>query len=357
MIARRLVARAHRVVALDDIHQRRVLGVSLLGRAIDGTGQALDGRAPPHGRRTAPGRTPLTAERAPLRVPLWTGIRAIDGLLTLVRGMRIGIFGPPGSGKSRLLETIARSIDADAVVIALVGERGNEARERIETCTSRTTVICAPSDRSADERLAAGDLALAQALALQDFGLDVAVVFDSLARYVEAARQIALAGGALPGRGGYPASVWHRLAALCERAGATDRGSITLVATVLSDAADAADPLAEAARSYLDGHIVLSRRLADRGAFPAIDVPASLSRPMPAAVEERHQKAAAAVRRALARLEDSREARELGLPAAEPELARAVAAEADLEAFLRQGPMAVTPAETLRQLFLLADTV
>lgn len=353
----RLLAAIDRALALEDGAERSVLGVPLLGRAIDGMGKALDGRAPPQGRRIAHGRVPLPAERAPLGRPLWTGIRAIDGLLTLARGMRIGIFGPPGSGKSRLLEAIAQGIDADAVVIALVGERGNEARARIAACDGRTTVICAPSDRSAGERLAAGDLALAHAMALRDYGLDVAVVFDSLARYVDAARQVALASGDLPGRGGYPASVWPRLAALCERAGATARGSITLIATVLSDAVDAADPLAEAARSYLDGHIVLARRRAERGAFPAIDVPASLSRPMPDAVDGRHQAAARRVRAALARLEDSREARELGLRSAEPELARAVAAEAGLEAFLRQGPEAVSAAETLDDLFRIADTV
>jgi FliI/YscN family ATPase len=353
----RIVVRARRVVGLEEDGERRVLGIPLLGRAIDGMGQALDGRPPPQGRRAPRLRAPLPSERVPLRVPMWTGIRAIDGVLTLVRGMRIGIFGPPGSGKSRLLEAIARGIDADAVVIALVGERGNEAHARIAACDSRTTVICAPSDRSAGERLAAGELALVQALALKDHGLDVAVVFDSLARYVDAARQIALAGGEMPGRGGYPPSVWPRLAALCERAGATARGSITLVATVLSDAADAADPLAEAARSYLDGHIVLSRRRAERGAFPAIDVPASLSRSMPAAVDERHQGAAARVRAALARLEDSREARELGFRPDEPDLARAVAAEPGLEAFLCQGPEAVSAAETLGHLFRIADTV
>jgi len=350
------VARGDDVV-LEDGGGRCILGIPLLGRAIDGAGLPLDGLPPPQGRRSARGRAPLPSERAPLRAPLWTGVRAIDGLLTLVRGMRLGIFGPPGTGKSRLLESIARDIDADAVVIALVGERGSEAQARIAACDGRTTVICSPSDRSAGERLAAGELALAHASVLRSSGLDVAVVFDSLARYAEAARELALAGGEMPGRGGYPPGVWPQLAALCEQAGATANGSITLIATVLSDAADAADPLAEAARSYLDGHIVLARRRAERGAFPAIDVPASLSRPMAAAVEAPHRAAAARVRAALARLEDSREARELGLPSGEPQLARAVAAESDLEAFLRQGPQSVPACETLDALARIADTV
>ncbi|MGH7684487.1 MAG: ATP-binding cassette domain-containing protein, partial [Vulcanimicrobiaceae bacterium] len=219
------------VVAPEDGAERCVLGIPLLGRAVDGMGKPLDGRPPPQGRRLPhTGATP-PVELEPLRVPLWSGVRAIDGLLTLVRGMRIGIFGPPGSGKSCLLDAIARGIEADAVVISLVGERANEAQARIAACDSRTTIVCAPSDRSAGEKLATGDLALAHARALRDYGLHVAVVFDSLARYADAARQAGLARGELPARGGYPPGVWPRLAALCEQAGATAFGSITLIAT------------------------------------------------------------------------------------------------------------------------------
>ena len=343
-------------IAVDG--ERRVSGLALIGRAVDGFGNALDGLPPPSARtRPLPHDAPAPRERRPLREPLWTGIRAIDGLLTFVRGMRVGIFGQPGSGKSSLLAAIAAGIDADAVVVALVGERGSEARRHVTSCDARTTVVCAPSDRNAEERLMAGDFALAHAAVLRAKGLDVAVIFDSLARYVEAAREAALLRGEPPGRAGYPASVWPRLARLCECAGATARGSITLVATVLSDAADASDPLAEAARAILDGHVVLSRRRAERGIFPAIEVPASLSRPMREAVGHAHLAAARRVTAALGRLEDSREARELGLLVAEPVLSRAVAAEEALEAFLRQGAEPEPPASTLSRLAQIADTV
>ena len=329
-------------VLLEEGAANRRLGIALLGKALEGRAVAM----PP---------APSPGQRLPLREPLWTGIRTIDGLLSFVRGMRVGIFGPPGSGKSQLLAAIARGIDADAVVIALVGERGTEARHHVVAPDARTTVVCAPSSHSAGERLAAGDLAMAQAVALRERGLDVAVVFDSLARYVEAAREIAQGCGESLGRGGYPPSVWPRLANLCELAGVTARGSVTLIATVLSDAGDAADPLSEAARSYLDGHVVLSRRRADRGAFPAVDVPASLSRPMAAAVEPAHRDAAERVREALARLEDSREARELGLGGGDALLGRAVAAEGELETFLRQGPEPVKISHTLSELARIAD--
>lgn len=264
--------------------------------------------------------------------------------------MRLGIFGPPGTGKSSLLQAIARGIRADAVVVALVGERGAEVERQLAILDERITIVCAAVDRTAGERVAAAELAMAQACRLRDCGLDVVVIFDSLARYAQALREIALACGEPPGRAGYPPSVFTRVAELCERAGVTDSGSITLFATVLSDAADAADPLAEAARSHLDGHLVLCRRRAERGAFPAIDVPASLSRPMPAVVEPRHRLAAARVRAALARLEDGREVRELGLAPAEPQ-------EPALEAFVRQESQPELIARTLDALYHLADRI
>jgi FliI/YscN family ATPase len=341
---------------LEEGAERTILGAPLLGRAIDGLGRPLDGGPPPLGARLPPPACSLApADRRPLVRALWTGVRVVDALLTPARGMRIGIFGAPGTGKSTLLETLARGIDADAVVVALIGERGVEARRRLEMLDARTTIVCAPSDRTAGEGCAAGDLALAHAARLRDCGLDVAVIFDSLARYAHAAREIALGCGEPPGRGGFPPSVFTRLAALCERAGATASGSITLVVTVLSEAADPADPLAEAARSHLDGQLVLSRRRAERGAFPAIDVPASLSRPMPHVVTPPHLAAALKVREALARLEETRELRELGVPSIEPGLARAAAAEPSLEAFARQGEEVAAVQETLARLQALAD--
>lgn len=344
------VARGDRAV-IEAGNDACVLGAPLLGRALDGLGRALDGGDAPHGARVARAaysNAPSPAERQAPSRPLWTGVRAIDGLLTFACGMRVGVFGPPGSGKSRLLDAIARHIDADAVVIALIGERGVEAQRHLASIDARRTIVCATSDRSPGERVEAAELALAHASRLRACGLDVAVIFDSIARYVHAVREVALAAGEPPGRGGYPPSTFGRLAALCEGAGATTAGSLTLIATVLSDVADPSDPLAEAARSFLDGHVILSRRRAERGAFPAIDVPASLSRPMPGIAGTAHWEAACRVREALARLEETRDARELGIARAEP-------LEAALEAFLRQGPEPVSSSEVLASLHELAD--
>ena len=338
-------------VVIEDGSERVVLGAPLIGRAIDGLGRPLDGGAPPRGARLARdtyARAPSPSERRPPSQPLWTGVRAIDALLTLARGMRVGIFGPPGSGKSWLLAAIARGIEADAVVLTLVGERGGEAQRHLAAVDMRTTVVCATSERSPGERLEAAEMALAHAARLRACGLHVAVIFDSLARYAQAARELALASGEAPGRGGYPPSVFARVAGVCELGGATGEGSLTLIATVLSDPGEGTDPLCEAARSHLDGHLVLSRRRAERGAFPAIDVPASLSRPMPQIVEREHREAARRVREVLGRLEDGREARELGIVPAEP-------LEPVLEAFLTQGPEAVPPAGTVAALVDLAD--
>jgi FliI/YscN family ATPase len=341
------------VVECREFGDRVVLGTALCGRAVDGLGRPLDGGDVPDGACVSVARylaAPPPSARCALSRPMWTGIRSIDALLTLACGMRLGIFGPPGAGKSSLLHAISRGVRADAVVIALIGERGAEAEQHLTMLDARTTVVCAPADRSAGERIAAGDLAMAQAGRLRECGLDVVVIFDSLARYTHAAREIALAAGEAPGRGGYPPSAFALLAQLCECAGATQAGSVTLIATVLSDAVESGDPLAETTRSHLDGHLVLSRRRAERGAFPAIDVPASLSRPMPSVVDAPHLAAARAVRAALARLEDSREARELGVAPAEP-------AEPALEAFLRQGSQPELIAGTLSALHYLADRV
>ena len=340
-------------VQFEEFGDRTVLGTSLCGRAIDGLGRPLDGRAPAAGSHFSVARysiAPAPADRRPLSSPLWTGVRAIDALLTVACGMRLGIFGPPGAGKSSLLSAIARSAKADAVVVALIGERGSEVERHLALLDGRITIVCAAADRTAGERVAAAELAMAQAGRLRDCGLNVLVIVDSLARFAHALRELALSNGEAPGRAGYPPSVFTRLAELCERAGATASGSITLLATVLSEADDPSDPLSEAVRSHLDGHLVLSRRRAERGAFPAIDVPASLSRPMPAVVDPRHLAAAGRVRAALARLDGSREARELGLAAPEP-------LESALEGFLRQDSQPELIARTLDALYHLADRV
>jgi FliI/YscN family ATPase len=341
------------VAQLEEFGDRTVLGTSLCGRAIDGLGRPLDGYAAPPGSQFSIARysiAPAPADRRPLSKPLWTGVRAIDALLTVACGMRLGIFGPPGAGKSSLLQAIAQNAKADAVVVALIGERGAEVERHLAILDERITIVCAAADRSAGEQVAAAELAMAQAARLRECGLDVLVIFDSLARFAHALREIALANGEPPGRAGYPPSVFGRLGELCERAGATASGSITLLATVLADVDDPGDPLAEAARSHLDGHLVLSRRRAERGAFPAIDVPASLSRPMPAVVDPHHLAAATRVRAVLARLENSREAREMGLAPPEP-------LESALEGFLRQNSQPELIAGSLDELYHLADRI
>jgi type III secretion protein N (ATPase) len=339
---------------------RSVLGTALLGRAVDAHAGALDGGLPPRGRvRALQTALLLPHERVPLGEPFWTGIRAIDGPLALARGARIGIFGPPGAGKSTLLEAIVAGAQADACVVALIGERGREAERWLRRTGPRTTVVCATADRSAAERVRAAELAFAQSVELRSLGLHVLLVLDSLARVAAAARDVALARGEFPGRAGFPPSVSALQARLLERAGATAAGSVTLVATVLSEGPSEHDPVAEAARAALDGHIVLSRRLADAGWFPAIDLPASASRTMPDVAASGHRRAAGALRAALAALDGARDARALGLdPAAgDPHLARAIAAERAIAAFLQQAPEPSDPAETLMELGRIADSL
>ena len=334
------------------------LGLRALGRAIDAGGAPLDALGEVHGLRQPIARAVVQPnERAPVTEPLWTGIRAIDGLLTIGRGARIGIFGAPGAGKSTLLEMLASGIGADAVVVALIGERGREAAQWMERCDARTTIVCATSDRSAAQRVAAGRAALAQADALRRRGLDVLCIFDSLARYGAALREIAVACGEPAGRGGFPASVFADLAKLVETAGRLPQGSVTLVATVLSDGPDERDPLSEAARSFLDGHIHLRGELAAAGHYPAIDITGSASRTMSAIVDPQHGEAARIVRGAIGLLNESRDARLLGIPVSDPRLLAAVACEAEINGFLRQREICDNPARTLDALVRLADMV
>lgn len=345
-------------VASDPAVLTLPLGTVLLGRAIDAAGMPLDGRPVARGRRVsvAAASHPV-ADRRPCTDVFWTGVRAVDGPLALGRGARIGVFGAPGAGKSTLLDAIVRDAVADAVVIALVGERGREAERRLAQLDPRTTIVCATSDRAPAERVRAAEVAFAQADALRARGLHVLLVVDSLARIAGAARELALAAHEPAGRGGYPPSVFPLLARLLERAGAVGRGSVTLVATVLSDGPDEHDPVSEAARAALDGHLVLSERLARAGRFPAVDVARSASRTLAEAASPEHVAAARVLRAAVAALDESRDARSLGIVSADPFLARCVAAEPALERFLRQGPEPARPRETLTDLLRLADTL
>jgi FliI/YscN family ATPase len=325
----------------------------VLGRAVDAAGEPLDdGPAPVGVRRPIDEPAARPSARRPIASALWTGVRAIDTLLTIGRGARVGIFGPPGCGKSTLLETIVAGVRADAVVVGLIGERGREAQRWINIRTARTSVICATSDRSAHERIDAAWFAMSQACALASRGLHVLFLLDSLARVAYALREAGVQSGEHVGRGGYPASVFSRIAQLVERAGSFATGSVTMLATVLSDG-DERDPVSDGTRSLLDGHIVLSPKLAQAGRFPAIDVPASASRTMTAVITSEHQHAAGIVRAALAALERSEDARALGLEPSDPLTKRAVYSQVQLEALLRQN---IGPVDSRSALEALAQT-
>ncbi len=236
---------------------------------------------------------PTPRERTTSRRPMKTGIRAIDGLLTQAEGQRSGIFSPAGCGKSTLLGAMARAADADAVVFALIGERGRELREFLEQTLppevrKRTIVVCATSDSSAMERARAPFTATTIAEILRDQGRRVLLLMDSITRYARAQRELGMAAGESPTRGGYPPSVFTSLPQLVERAGASERGSITALYTVLMEQTDGHDPITEEMQSLLDGHIVLDRDLADQAQFPAVDVLASQSRLMPDVIGADH---------------------------------------------------------------------
>ena len=342
-------------VESDALAATLPLGMQLLGRAIAPSGDVLDALGPTGGRRAPVIEGPISlVDRAPIERPFWTGVRAVDGLMTIGRGARIGLFGGPATGKSLLLEAIVRGANADAVVVGLIGERGREASAWIDRVAPHATIVCAPSDRPPAERVRAAHVALAQGAQLRKRGLNVMVVLDSLARFATAAREMAARNGEPVGRGGYPPSVFAELTRLLERGGNVNGGSLTLIATVLSDGADEREPLTEAARAALDGHIMLCPKLARAGLFPAIDVVSSASRTMGAVVEPAHAEAARIVRRALAKLEATRELRELGFSKPDAELERAVALQEHIEAFLHHRSHAFGATETIEGLYRLA---
>lgn len=292
----------------------------LTGRVIDARGQPIDGRGgfgptvsvnvdfdPPHPLR-----------RLPVEQVLETRLKSIDCLSTIGRGQRLGLFAEPGLGKSTLLAQLARNCQADVVVLALVGERGREVREFIERDLGergrrRTVVICATSDRPAAERSRAVPVATAIAAAFRRRGQAVLLLVDSLTRHARACREIALAAGEIPGRRGYPPSVMDGLSRLLERAGNDDRGSVTAIYTVLTEGAAEEDPLAEEIRSLLDGHLVLSRELAEAGVFPALDPGRSLSRLMPGLVDSEHLELARQARQVWSAYQQNHQALEFGL--------------------------------------------
>ncbi|WP_307335178.1 flagellar protein export ATPase FliI [Caldalkalibacillus uzonensis] len=275
------------------------VGSPLLGQVLDGLGQPLSGGKLPQGLICySTNQSPINPlERPPIKDPLSVGIRAIDGLLTIGKGQRVGIFAGSGVGKSTLMGMIARHTTADVNVIALIGERGREVREFIERDLGsegrqRTVLVVATSDQPALQRIKGAFTATAIAEYFRDQGKDVLLMMDSVTRFAMAQREVGLAIGEPPTTKGYPPSVFALLPKLLERSGTSRVGSITAFYTVLVDGDDLNDPISDAVRGILDGHIVLDRQLAQKGHFPAIDVLASVSRVMKAIVSETHQKAA-----------------------------------------------------------------
>ncbi|CAI8756415.1 type III secretion system ATPase SctN [Pseudomonas zeae] len=300
------VATGSHVRALGRPHEI-ALGSFLLGNVIDGLGRALDGQPPPveHTRRGVVRSAPPPLSRPIIDTPLPLGVRAIDGLLTCGVGQRVGIFAAAGGGKTSLLGMICDGSLADVIVLALIGERGREVREFLEHTLSpaaraRTVVIVSTSDRPALERWMAADTATTVAEYFRDQGKSVLLMMDSLTRFARAAREIGAAAGEPSGPGGYPASFFSHLPKLLERAGTSSTGSITGIYTVLVEGDDLNEPLADEVRSILDGHIVLSRSLAEANHYPAIDVGASISRVMGQIVDDEHRQLAAKLRRLMA---------------------------------------------------------
>ena len=318
------------------------MGEGLLGRVVDAHGRPLDRGGPLGAVHNEPmTRRPINAmDRDPVRTPLDTGVRAINAMLTVGRGQRIGLFAGTGVGKSVLLGMMARYTAADVIVVGLVGERGREVKEFVEDILGsdgleRSVVVAAPADAPPLVRLQGASYATAVAEHFRDRGRHVLLLMDSLTRYAMAQREIALAIGEPPATKGYPPSVFAKLSQLVERSGngLNGVGSITAFYTVLAEGDDQQDPIADAARGILDGHIVLSRELAEAGHYPAIDVERSVSRVMTAVAAAGHLDAARRARQLLSRYSKARDLIQLG--------AYAPGHDADLDAAVRQHPALV----------------
>jgi ATP synthase in type III secretion protein N len=332
---------------------------ALLGRVVDGLGRPLDGPLPEGGVLVPVDADPPSAlARRPVSCAIATGVRVLDGIVTLGEGQRLGLFAGSGVGKSTLLGAIARGAAADVVVVALVGERGREVGEFLEQSLgkegrARSVVVVATSDAPALERLRAAQVATAYAEHFRDAGKKVMLLVDSVTRFARAQREIGLAAGEPPARRGYPPSVFAMLPRLLERSGQSDRGSITAIYTVLVEGGDMDEPIADEVRGVLDGHVVLDRTIAARGRFPAVDVTVSLSRVMDGIVSPRHRDVARKLRALVAVYEAKRDLVTLGAYAkgTDRELDEAIAKMNRIEQFLRQDPRLVAPFdETVRLL-------
>ncbi len=330
------------------------LSMALLGRVIDGAGKPLDGGGPVLAMEYSQGKkTPINPlQRKPIRQPLDVGVRAINSIITVGKGQRMGLFAGSGVGKSVLLGMMTRGTAADVIVVGLVGERGREVKEFIdeilgEEGRKRSVVVAAPADVSPLMRLKGCETAVQIAEYFRDQGLDVLLLLDSITRYAQAQREIALAVGEPPATKGYPPSVFAKLPALVERAGngAEGQGSITAFYTVLSEGDDLQDPIADASRAILDGHIVLSRHLADSGHFPAIDIEKSISRVMPAVTSPEHQALARVIKQMYASYSQSKDLIAIGayVRGSDPMLDSAMQLMPKINKFLQQGMTDVIP--------------
>jgi flagellum-specific ATP synthase len=329
----------------EDRTRHLPIGSGLLGRVVNAQGEPLDKQGPLNHVRSEPlVRRPINAmERDPVRLPLDTGVRAINSMLTVGRGQRIGLFAGSGVGKSVLLGMMARYTQADVIVVGLIGERGREVKEFIEDILgeeglARSVVVAAPADAPPLTRMQGAAYATAVAEHFRDQGLHVLLLMDSLTAMAQ--REIALAIGEPPATKGYPPSCFAKLPQLVERSGngLNGHGSITAFYTVLSEGDDQQDPIADAARAILDGHIVLSRELAESGHFPAIDIERSASRVMTNVATPEHIDSSRRFRQLWSRYNKARDLIQLGAysPGSDPELDAAVRAHGHMVAMLQQ---------------------
>lgn len=353
----------------EVVATKRVMGVGvgpqLLGRILDGLGNPIDGKGPIYTELEYPTACapPAPLSRQRITMPLILGIKPIDGLLTCGRGQRLGIFAGSGVGKSTLMGMIARNTEADISIIALIGERGREVREFIERDLGeeglrRSVVIVATSDQPALVRIKGAMVATAIAEYFRDKGKQVMFMMDSVTRFAMAQREVGLTIGEPPATRGYPPSVFAMLPKLLERSGAGERGTITGMYTVLVDGDDLNEPITDAVRSILDGHIMLSRSLAARNHYPAIDVLNSVSRVMTDIVDRQHRDAAQDLRNMLAAYREAEDLINIGAYAqgSNPRIDRAITKIDDIRAFLRQEVDAAIPfEETKHQLLTLIN--
>jgi flagellum-specific ATP synthase len=342
-----------RVLPQQERDELRI-GSSWLGRIVNGLGEPVDGRGRLGGDHVLDPQPPRVnpLKKKPVSEPLDVGVRAINAMLTIGKGQRVGLMAGSGVGKSVLLGLITRQTIADVIVVGLIGERGREVREFIDLSLGaeglkRAVVVIAPADESPLMRLRATELCHSIAVYFRDQGKHVLLLVDSLTRYAMARREVALALGEPPATRGYPPSVFSLMPQLVETAGNGERseGSMSAIYTVLAEGDDQQDPVVDTARAILDGHIVLTRELAERGHYPAIDIAQSISRCMPLVTTQSHQRAARELKAMLARHAQVRDLLPLGayVAGADPMMDRAVTLYPKIEAFLHQGTREPAP--------------